>query len=626
MATSKISCVLLEGGALKCFGMGFDGRLGYGNENDIGDGAGEMGDDLLAVDLGTGRSAVQVRAGGSHTCVLLDNGDLKCFGKGEYGQLGYGNTDSLGDEAGEMGDDLPAVDLGTGRSAVQVAAGREHTCVLLDNGDLKCFGRSNFGQLGYGNENSLGDEAGEMGDALPAVDLGSGRSAVKVAAGGSHTCVLLDNGDLKCFGLGLYGQLGGGNTDYMGDDTGEMGDDLPAVDLGTGRSAVKVAVGEDHTCVILDNGDLKCFGEGEYGRLGQGNTNDLGDGAGEMGDDLPAVDLGTGRSAVQVVAGGRHTCVLLDNDDLKCFGYGFSGNLGTGNTDNLGDGAGEMGDDLLAIDLGTGRSAVQVTAGWIHNCVLLDNGDLKCFGIGLDGRLGYGNTDALGNEAGEMGDNLPAVDLGTGASSVAFWDWPAIFPPPAPPSPPPSPPAFSPFSPVAAGVTIVSVPATVVTLGLTIAGDVSSFGEEEQASLKSTLQDELSCHEPDCFLELRASAASVSVTAILTIPDSVSISVLSNVLDTANALVAQPAATISASLGVSVESAAPVTTETQVSVPLAVAPPPPSPPSSNITLPIGIAAGVAAVVVVVVAILFLRRRNGKSMRTKGRGAEATAAV
>merc|ERR1719235_82649 len=126
-----------------------------------GDGAGEMGDSLAYVDLGAGRSAQSLAAGVSHTCALLDNSQVKCWGWGRYGQLGYGDTNNRGDDAGEMGDSLAYVDLGAGRSVVSIAACNYHTCALLDNSQVKCWGHGGHGQLGYGDTNTRGDGAGE---------------------------------------------------------------------------------------------------------------------------------------------------------------------------------------------------------------------------------------------------------------------------------------------------------------------------------------------------------------------------------------------------------------------------------------------------------------------------------
>ena len=114
---------------MKCWGYNGDGELGLGDTTSRGDGwPGEMGDNLPAVDLGTGRTATAIAAGGNHTCALLDDATVKCWGFNGYGQLGLGDTVARGDEVGAMGDSLPAVDLGTGRTAVAIAAGSNHTC------------------------------------------------------------------------------------------------------------------------------------------------------------------------------------------------------------------------------------------------------------------------------------------------------------------------------------------------------------------------------------------------------------------------------------------------------------------------------------------------------------------
>lgn len=149
------------------------------------------------------------------------------------------------------------------------------------------------------------------------------------------------------------------------------------------------------------------------------------------------------------------------------------------------------------------------------------------------------------------------------------------------------------MSPLAQGQTVVDTPATVVELGLTVAGDVASFGTAQRDSLTESLKRTLNCHEPRCFITLYVSSGSVRVTARLIIPDAVAsvpgsaataATTVAAVQAAANVLVTQPIDAISASLGVVVETAAPVTV-TQATVPLAVAPPPPSPPPPSPSLP-----------------------------------------
>ena len=175
-------------------------------------------------------------------------------------------------------------------------------------------------------------------------------------------------------------------------------------------NATSISAGGSQTCA-MDNssGIVKCWGKGDY--VGLGDSINRGDGANEMGSNLAFVELGTGRTATAIASGGSHTCAQLDNDSVKCWGEGTQGRLGYGNSNNLGDGANEMGDNLTAIDLGTGRTATAIASGTLHTCALLDNASVKCWGSNNGGQLGQGNTDNLVDNANEMGDNLPAIDL-----------------------------------------------------------------------------------------------------------------------------------------------------------------------------------------------------------------------
>ena len=295
--------------------------------------------------------------GGSFTCALhVAIQQLKCWGDNQYGQLGLGHQDKVGDGPGEMGEALGAVDVGTGRTAKQVSAGGFHTCALLDDSSIKCWGRNDYGQLGQGHKDYIGDGPGEMSDALPAVDLGTGRRAKEISTGTHHSCALLDDSSIKCWGRNDHGRLGQAHKDHIGDDPGEMSDALPAVDLGTGRTVKQVSAGFSHTCALLDDDSVKCWGRNQFGQLGQGHSVRIGHNVGEMGDALAAVDLGTGRRAKQLSTGPRshHVCALLDDDSIVCWGYGFFGQLGQGSTGDIGDEPQEMGDNLPAINIGGG--------------------------------------------------------------------------------------------------------------------------------------------------------------------------------------------------------------------------------------------------------------------------------
>ncbi|KAG8468551.1 hypothetical protein KFE25_013634 [Diacronema lutheri] len=401
---------MLDDGSVKCWGSNSDGQLGQGDTLDRGDGANEMGDDLAPILLGTNRTAVKITAGEAHTCALLNDGSVKCWGDNGYGQLGQGDGLDRGDGANDMGDNLAPVLLGTNRTAVEIVAGGFHTCALLDDGSAKCWGDNDYGQLGQGDGIDRGDGANEMGDDLAPILLGTNRTAVEIAAGGTHTCALLDDGSAKCWGDNSFGQLGQGNTFARGDGVNEMGDDLAPVLLGTGRTAVEIVAGESHNCALLDDGSAKCWGNNFLGRLGQGDALDRGDGVNEMGDDLAPILLGTNRTAVKITAGASHNCALLDDGSAKCWGSNGKGRLGQGDVLARGDAANEMGDDLAPILLGTNRTAVKITAGASHTCALLDNGSVKCWGDNDYGQLGQGDKLDRGDTANEMGDDLAPVE------------------------------------------------------------------------------------------------------------------------------------------------------------------------------------------------------------------------
>ncbi|CAM9868667.1 unnamed protein product, partial [Choristocarpus tenellus] len=236
--------------ARQCFGLNFFGQLGLGDNVSRGHLDDDMGDFLPQVDLGTDLSVVEMTVGDAHNCAILSDMSLKCWGKNGNGRLGLGDKVSRGLEEFDMGDNLPAVDLGTNMTASMVAAGTAHTCALLETGEVKCWGKSanGWGQLGQEDQWARGNREGTMGDDLEVVNLGAGVLATAVAVGSQHSCALLQHGGVKCWGQNSVGQLGTGNTTNVGSAVGDMGDNLAEIDLGFGRYAMKISCGLFHTC------------------------------------------------------------------------------------------------------------------------------------------------------------------------------------------------------------------------------------------------------------------------------------------------------------------------------------------------------------------------------------------
>jgi alpha-tubulin suppressor-like RCC1 family protein len=137
---------------------------------------------------------------------------VKCWGRNSDGQLGIGDLANRGTLAGDMGQALPKVELGSGRTAKSIFTGAYHSCAILDDDTVKCWGDNGMGQLGYGDYNDRGDSLGNMGSFLLPVDLDmkGGLIASQLSLGRDHTCALLNSNQINCWGDNASYQLGGG--------------------------------------------------------------------------------------------------------------------------------------------------------------------------------------------------------------------------------------------------------------------------------------------------------------------------------------------------------------------------------------------------------------------------------
>ncbi len=349
----------------------------------------EPGPPLPFVELGTGTIVSASTESVYVRCVLLASKGVKCWGKNNFFDLGVPDTKTvIGDEPGERGSNMPYVDLGPNHEVVALSNAR---CALFESGRAKCWGVGGATR-GLGDVEVRGDDPGEMGEDLPYIDLGSNVHAIGMDSTGGHVCVWTAEGRVKCWGDNSRGQLGfTSQDDAVGDEPGEMGDALPYVDLGSDVFVVQVSAGQLHTCALTDAGRIKCWGANstiappdppapagtpsQLGRLGIGEP---GDRVAPLGDALPYVDLGDDVRAVAVDASSFVTCAVLEDGRLKCWGYGNQ--LGYGDPEDRGDEPGEMGDALPYLDLGQGRTARAIK----HPCIMLDDDSIKCMGPAED--------------------------------------------------------------------------------------------------------------------------------------------------------------------------------------------------------------------------------------------------
>ena len=340
-------------------------------------------------------SVVQLVAGLEHTCALLREGRVRCWGGNSHGQLGRGDaTDHTAQHPYELG--LVAL----GGQATQLVAGSRHTCALLSDGSVQCWGANEHGQLGLGHTHVIGDD--EVPDAQHAA-VSLGVKATRLTAGGESTCAQIQDGSLRCWGRNDFGQLGTGRTVDVGDD------ELPtAANAGValaGHAAVAAGESGEHLCVALENAFL-CWGDNRYQQL----------------DFMRAWDLGNASPVVAILGSGWRTYTLLDDNPKGLFAAGFNldGLLGSG-------GPSPPNYPSDAAYLRGHYGTVEAAAGPTHLCYTEANQTMRCVGLNDKGQLGFADAfDRYFPEAVSLGLDTQAnqvwvLKIAAGGSHTCAW-------------------------------------------------------------------------------------------------------------------------------------------------------------------------------------------------------------
>eukprot|EP00004_Rigifila_ramosa_P022759 TRINITY_DN6278_c1_g1_i1.p1 TRINITY_DN6278_c1_g1~~TRINITY_DN6278_c1_g1_i1.p1 ORF type:complete len:951 (+),score=200.85 TRINITY_DN6278_c1_g1_i1:63-2855(+) len=313
---------------------------------------------------------VHLRSGRRHSCLFFSGSALiYCWGWNDHGQLGLGSYESFG--AGIWPKPLPPTTVPLGGVVSELAVGGDSACALMETFAVRCWGYGLTGQLGYGTTQDIGDETGEM----PPGDVAVAGLALQIAVGADHTCVLLQSLDVQCWGSNAQGQLGIGSTILTPSPSA-----FANISLANG---VQIAVGSEHTCLLNSVGMVRCLGSNQNGELGAGFSSpfNIGGAPGEGGVDfiLPADRIG-----VSLACGARHTCVLANDGLIYCAGDGTSGQLGSG--------------DQVSRNTPSPVSLLSISAMFLNkafSCALLREGEAVCWGNNADGQLGQGDTNIL---------------------------------------------------------------------------------------------------------------------------------------------------------------------------------------------------------------------------------------
>jgi alpha-tubulin suppressor-like RCC1 family protein len=384
----NFACAVQGDGSVQCWGSGTNGQLGNGASSDS----------LVPVTVSGLVDAVAVSAGGSqsigtsHVCALKADGTVWCWGYGGNGNLGNGFAGSSNVPVQVMISISPTVIPLT--NATAVTSGGGHSCALIADGTIRCWGRNSDGQLGDGTSTQKN---------VATLVSGGITTFASLDAGAYHTCATLADGTARCWGQNTFGQLGNGNN------TGQL---APVTVSLTGADRAKsIDVGDYHSCALIFNGTVRCWGANTTGQLGNATTTN---------SNVPvAVQAGGGvnlSTVSSIAAGGANvggaiqgtSCAVLANGSMKCWGYNGFGELGNGNTTN----------QLIAGSVSGVATAVRAAVGADFTCGLSANGTIACAGDGGNGRLGNNSTTSSSTPVAVQ--NLYGVEGVTGIASGSY--------------------------------------------------------------------------------------------------------------------------------------------------------------------------------------------------------------
>lgn len=347
----NFSCALQANGIAKCWGNNSFGELGRSVPR--------RGSKVISnpVAIRFGSQLLSLDAGRNHVCGIATSRAAFCVGLNRYGQLGQAAR------AGTRKPSPRASRVKLGGKAIAISAGGNHTCAILDGGNLECFGFNRHGQTGRRAKADVQWKPRR-------VNLGA--PAVSVSAGSNHTCAVLVDGGLKCFGRNDVGQLGS-ETNLETDRPTSSPQLVPL------PAATKVVVASAwHTCALLVDGRVFCFGLNDHGQLGNLTNADT------AASNSTPLQVELGAAAVSITAGGPSSCAVLVNAVAKCFGDNADGQLAnpTGNSSNDAN--------PLPLDTAFGPDLRMLSAGHFHTCALNGLGTVSCAGNNWTGQLGPG--------------------------------------------------------------------------------------------------------------------------------------------------------------------------------------------------------------------------------------------
>jgi alpha-tubulin suppressor-like RCC1 family protein len=397
------TCALLPTGGVRCWGVNDLGQLGVERAQSrqqcrVPDSspARSLPCETTPRDVPDLADVVDVAAGNGGTCAVKRDGSVWCWGANDAGQLGQGTNDAQ-QHGAPVRVTLPP--------ASQVAYGAFHVCALLRDGTVQCWGTNMFAQCGVAP--AMSEARCDPGDGVTAPCVRRPRAVAgltgvrALSAGRNHTCAVMSDATVRCWGLNDSAQLGNG---MLEPDTRPRPEPVAVTGL---TGVAQVAAGGSHTCAVLADGAVRCWGWGDLGQLGGAPTAACTIGSSppfQCAMAPAAVPELTG--VAQLAAGRWHTCAVLRAGGVRCAGRNDEGQLGLGSASA--EMCSSFPDRFACTRSFTevpAPVARAVTVGNYHSCGLMADGAVRCWGGGYYGQVGDGMT--VNRQAPVATSNLP---------------------------------------------------------------------------------------------------------------------------------------------------------------------------------------------------------------------------
>ncbi|MBK6692069.1 MAG: hypothetical protein IPG50_07685 [Myxococcales bacterium] len=366
----------------------------------------DAGPDTATTNCKAANCALSIAAGPAHTCAILGDRTVKCWGDNIHGELGSGTQDG-GNVSPQMNATPMLVSGIAGATSISLGGTlgiKAFSCALVGGGSVRCWGANDLGQLGAKTDAAV---------SVDAVTVGADAAATQIDVGLRHGCMVDSAGALRCWGLNFFGERGnpelsawpsrptrvgldlrrarnnlrasdGRQSDLHGCQRQRRGsaeeatlEPLDQASVDAGGLVEDISASVTFTCATLTGNVTSCWGSTGNSRLGRGAAAGA---TAQPGSPL----FSPGFDPTRVATGGAHACAIMTDRGVSCWGSNTRGQAGD-----------FSGKDPVTTPSGVGGlgKVVQLALGGGHSCALTEDGDVYCWGVNNRGQLALPSPD-----------------------------------------------------------------------------------------------------------------------------------------------------------------------------------------------------------------------------------------